>query len=134
MIHTDGLFTFELDMDAGTTGEQLEELVYNCLDFCLMNRRQAHFFLMGEDAVHHPALWRLLGILREENATFSLLSEPERSAFVRQRSLSADTEDNKVHIRTNGDVYCGPRFLGSAAEDRLADLWVCAGMGEGKRA
>ena len=29
------------------TEERLEDTIYNCLDFCLLNRKRAHFFLTG---------------------------------------------------------------------------------------
>ena len=132
MIKTDRLFTFELDMGDGEnrpTGQALEELIYNCLDFCLLNRRQAHFFLTGRDAERHPALWELLETLREEGASFSILSEPEKSEFDRSRTRIAETNPEAISIRANGDAYRGGLFLGSAWEDRLADLWICAGLG-----
>ena len=132
MIKTDRLFTFELDMGDGErrpTGQALEDLIYNCLDFCLLNRKKAHFFLTGRDAERHPALWELLETLREEGASFSILSEPEQSEFERSRARSGEINPEAICIRKDGDAYRGELFLGSAKEDRLADLWVCAGLG-----
>ena len=126
------LFTFELDLGDGEsrpTGQALEDLIYNCLDFCLLNRKQAHFFLTGKDAERHPALWELLETLREEGASFSILSEPEQSEFQEHRSRTYGTNHEAISIRANGDAYRGGLFLGSAWEDRLADLWICAGLG-----
>ena len=84
VIKTEELFTFELDIGSYTerpTGQQLEDMLYNCLDFCILYRKQAHFFLTGPDAAGHPELWRVLEILREEGATFSLLDESEKSEY-----------------------------------------------------
>ena len=50
MTKTDQLFTFELDVGFGEgrlTGQALEDLIFNCLAFCLLNRTRAHFFLTG---------------------------------------------------------------------------------------
>ena len=48
VIKTKDLFTFELELGVGEArpaGQQLEDVLYNCLDFCLLYRKQAHFFL-----------------------------------------------------------------------------------------
>ena len=132
MIKTEELFTFELDMGSGTerpTGQQLEDLLYNCLDFCLLYRKQAHFYLAGPDAEHHPELWRVLEILREEGATFSLLSEPERGEYETLRSKELR---DKIRIRADGDAVCELGALGNALNDRLGDLWEVKRMQGGK--
>lgn len=123
VIKTEELFTFELDMDADTkcpTGQQLEDILYNCLDFCLLYRKRAHFFLAGTDASGHPELWRVLEILREEGATFSLLTEPERGEYEALRS--GDLKD-KIRIGVDGEATCERGVLGNALFDRLGDLW-----------
>ena len=51
------------------TEERLEDTIYNCLDFCLLNGRTPHFYLGGPDPIRHPALWTVLELLREENAS-----------------------------------------------------------------
>lgn len=134
MVKTEDLFTFELDLGSGTerpTGQQLEDLLYNCLDFCLLYRKQAHFFLAGPDAASHPELWRVLEILREEGATFSLLTEPEKSEYETLRSR--DLRD-KIRIGANGEAVCELGALGSVFSDRLGDLWEVKHMQGGKSA
>lgn len=134
MIKTEGLFTFELDMGSETerpTGQQLEDMLYNCLDFCLLYRKQAHFFLAGSDAAGHLELWRVLEILREEGATFSLLTEPERGEY---ESLRSNDLTNKIIISTDGEATCELGALGNVLFDRLGDLWEVKHMKGGKTA
>ena len=123
VIKTKDLFTFELDLGSGTerpTGQQLEDLLYNCLDFCLLYRKQAHFFLAGPDAAGHPELWHVLEILREEGATFSLLTEPERGEYDALRSKSLR---DRIRIKADGEASCELGVLGNVLYDRLGDLW-----------
>ncbi|MBR1457056.1 MAG: hypothetical protein IJ594_07860 [Oscillospiraceae bacterium] len=123
MSSTSNLFTFELDLGSGTerlAGQQLEDILYNCLDFCLLYRKQAHFFLTGPDAAGHPELWRVLEILREEGATFSLLSEPERSEYETLRSKELQ---DRIRISAEGEASCELGALGNVLCDRLGDLW-----------
>ena len=126
----DALFTFELDMGIGEgcmTEERLEDTVYNCLDFCLLYEKTPHFYLGGDDPIRHPALWPVLDLLREEGASFSLLSEPEKTEFEQnQHPLS---EKNKVEITCDGLARQGDTIIGNVFEDRLADLWVVSGCG-----
>lgn len=132
VIKTEQLFTFELDMGSGEerpTGQQLEDILYNCLDFCFLYRRQAHFFLAGPDAEHHPELWRVLEILREGGATFSLLSEPERGEYEALRSKDLR---EKIRIRADGEATCELGALGNVLSDRLGDLWEVKHMQGGK--
>lgn len=134
MIKTKELFTFELELGSGTerpTGQQLEDMLYNCLDFCLLYRKQAHFFLAGPDAAGHTELWRVLEILREEGATFSLLTEPEKSEYESLRS--GDLRD-KIRIRADGEASCELGALGNVLFDRLGDLWEVKRMQGGKTA
>lgn len=126
----DALFTFELDMGAGEvcmTEERLEDTVYNCLDFCLLYEKTPHFYLGGDDPIRHPALWPVLDLLREEGASFSLLSEPEKTEFEQNRHPLS--EKNKVEITCDGLARQGDTIIGNVFEDRLADLWVVSGCG-----
>ncbi len=132
VIKTEDLFTFELELGSGTerpTGQRLEDLLYNCLDFCLLYRKQAHFFLAGSDAARHPELWRVLEILREEGAGFSLLSEPERGEY---ESLRSKTLRDKIRIRAGGEATCEFGALGNVLYDRLGDLWEVRRIQGGK--
>ena len=126
VIKTEELFTFELDMGSYTerpTGQQLEDMLYNCLDFCILYRKQAHFFLTGPDAAGHPELWRVLEILREEGATFSLLDESEKSEYETLRSRGLK---DKIRIGIDGKATGEKGELGNVFSDRLGDLWeVC---------
>ncbi len=134
MIKTKDLFTFELDLGSGTecpAGQQLEDMLYNCLDFCLLYRKQAHFYLAGPDAAGHPELWRVLEILREEGASFSLLSGPERSEYESLRS--GDLRD-KIRIKADGEATSELGSLGNVLSDRLGDLWEVKRMQGGKTA
>lgn len=130
MIRTEKLFTFELDIGAGEkkmADERLEDTVYNCLDFCLLYGKTAHFYLCGADPLHHPALWRVLELLREEDVSFSLLSGPEKTEFERNRHKIS--EENRLEIACDGLTRQGEAVIGNIFEDRLADLWVCGGCG-----
>ena len=134
VIKTKDLFTFELDLGSGTecpAGQQLEDMLYNCLDFCLLYRKQAHFYLAGPDAAGHPELWRVLEILREEGASFSLLSGPERSEYESLRS--GDLRD-KIQIKADGEATSELGSLGNVLSDRLGDLWEVKRMQGGKNA
>lgn len=126
----DELFTFELDMGAGEvcmTEERLEDTIYNCLDFCLLYEKTPHFYLGGEDPIHHPALWPVLELLRDEGVSFSFLSEPEKTEFEQNRHPLS--EENKVEIACDGLARQGDTIIGNIFEDRLADLWVVSGCG-----
>lgn len=135
MVETEDLFTFELDMGAGTdrmTYQQLEDVVYNCLDFCLLYRKRPHFFLSGRDAAYHPALWELLDILRQEGATFSILSGPEQTAYEQHSPAHNANLKDKIEIRLDGEAYGERGLLGNILEDRLADLWAIKRMEAGE--
>lgn len=126
----DELFTFELDIGSGKfrmTEERLEDTVYNCLDFCLLYGKTAHFYLGGDDPIHHPALWPVLELLRDEGASFSLLSEPEKTEFEQNRHPLS--EENRVEIACDGLARQGDTIIGNIFEDRLAGLWVVSGHG-----
>lgn len=124
MTRTEDLFTFELDMGDESfrlMGQQLEDTVFNCLDFSVLYHRQPHFFLTGADAVHHPELRTVLDILQEE-ATFSILSGPEQTAFESEERTR--NEENTVEIKCSGEVRYMERVLGNVLNDRLADLLI----------
>ena len=117
----DTLFTFKLDLDS-MPAERVEDTIYNCPDFCLLYGKTPHFFLRG----NHPALWEILDILREEQVTFSVLTEPEQSAY-------QNKTDDLLHmvICSDGTAKWRESRLGNAFSDRLADLWAvnqCEGV------
>ena len=124
------LFTFELDMGAGKQAlpqERLQDTIYNCLDFCLLYGKTPHFYLCGDDPIRHPAVWSVLELLRDEDATFSLLSEPEKTEFEQKRQSLP--EESIVKIACDGLARRGDKIIGNIYEDRLADLWVVSGCG-----
>ena len=130
VIGTEELFTFELDMGSGDCAmpaERLEDTIYNCLDFCLLNRRTPHFYLGGPDPIRHPALRPVLELLREEDVSFSLLSEPEKTEFEQNRHPVL--QENRIEIACDGMTRQGNTIIGNIFEDRLADLWVVSGCG-----
>lgn len=104
------------------SGKQLEDVLYNCLDFSILYHRQPHFFLRGADMLLHPELWLVLEILREEGATFSFLSDPELTEFEsRERTRN---EENTVEIKGSGEVRHLEKRLGNMLSDRLADMLI----------
>ncbi len=122
------MFVFEIDMDTdrrGLSGADLEDVLYNCLDLCRLYGKQPHFLLSGADAAHNPDHWRALELLRAEGAAFSALGEPERTELLRLRAQSnPPLPAERVVIHRDGRAYYGARPLGSALDDRLADLWA----------
>ncbi|MBQ9662617.1 MAG: hypothetical protein IJV40_05640 [Oscillospiraceae bacterium] len=87
--------------------------------------------MTGLDAAGHPELWRMLEILREENATFSLLTEPERDEYDALRS--GELRD-KIRIRADGEATCELGSLGNVLSDRVGDLWEVKKMQGGRTA
>ena len=124
------LFTFALDLGAGESAvpqARLEDTVYNCLDFCLLYGKTAHFYLGGDVPLRHPVIWPVLELLREEDVSFSLLSEPEKAEFEQDRHPLS--EEDSVEIACDGLVRQGDKLIGNVFEDRLADLWIVSGCG-----
>ena len=111
------------------TALQLEDVIFNCLDFSMLYQKLPHFYLAGRDAVHHPALRTVLDILHAEGATFSILSEPEASLFRRTCAYSPAAH---LAIGADGEARSGEHPLGNVLEDRLADLWAVSRMREGE--
>lgn len=127
MRKTQTVFTFEVHLDDpadGMTAEALTEAAYNCLDFCEMTGAAPHFYLAGQDAEAHPGFWKLLTLLRENGADFSVLTEPEQSAFAENLAEQRKQDDACLRIEGNGDVYHRMQRLGNVWEDRLADIWA----------
>ena len=104
-------------------GEHWEDMLYNCLDFCVLNRLRPHVYLSVAEEAQTVALWELLEVLRQEAVSFSLLTEPERSQYE-----AAYPDTAFVRIASDGTACCGKTRLGNLVEDRLADLWVTAGL------
>ena len=119
MKQLDQLVTFTLELPHGEAWSIIEDVVYNCLDFCTMNQRSPHFILLAAGEGACPDLWPLLEVLRQEAASFSLLTEPEKTQFEAVRS-----DVNTVYITISGIARRGETIIGNLLEDRLADLWV----------
>jgi len=134
VIKTKELFIFELDLGSGAerpTGQRLEDMLYNCLDFCLLYCKRPHFFLTGPDVAGYPELWHALEILREQDVSFSLLSEPERGEYETLRN--GDLRD-RILVGADGEATCELGTLGNVFTDRLGDLWEVKKMQGGKTA
>ena len=67
---------------------------------------------------------RFAALLRENGADFSVLAEPEQSAFAENLAEQRKHDASRLRIEGNGDVYHRLERLGNVWEDRLADLWA----------
>ncbi len=113
------LCSFAVELSAEEIKQsQIEDIVYNCLDFCQLNDLTPHFCILSD--ADTSTLWPTLELLHEEDADFSLLTEPERSL-----GASAD-----IRIDRGGNAYYRKKAIGNVLEDRLADLWVTAGLAQ----
>lgn len=56
--------------------EQMEDVFYNCLDFCAVYDRLPYFYITGGDPILHPDFWRLLALLKEHSIPFTILGNP----------------------------------------------------------
>lgn len=55
---------------------QMQETLYNCLDFCEVYDRLPYFYITGGDPILHPDFWRLLALLKEHDIPFTILGNP----------------------------------------------------------
>ena len=55
---------------------EMQEVFYNCLDFCKVYARLPYFYITGGDPILHPDFWRLLALLKEHGAPFAILGNP----------------------------------------------------------
>jgi radical SAM/SPASM domain protein of ACGX system len=58
------------------TWKQMEDVFYNCLDFCRVYNRLPYFYLTGGDPILHPDFWRLLELFHEHQVPFTILGNP----------------------------------------------------------
>ena len=58
------------------TWEQMQDTLYNCLDFCEMYDRLPYFYITGGDPILHPDFWRLLKLIRENDIPFTIMGNP----------------------------------------------------------
>ena len=56
--------------------EQMEETLYNCLDFCELYDREPYFYLTGGDPILHPDFWWLLTEFKKRDIPFTVLGNP----------------------------------------------------------
>lgn len=56
--------------------EQMQETLYNCLDFCEVYGRLPYFYITGGDPILHPDFWRLLALIKEHEIPFTILGNP----------------------------------------------------------
>ena len=110
-------FAVELSAEA-LEPDRIEDIIYNCLDFCELNGLAPHICLLSD--ADTSALWPTLELLHGEDVSFSLLTEPERSQGA----------ESDIRIDRSGNAYHQERNIGNLLEDRLADLWVTAGLAQ----
>ena len=55
---------------------QMEDVFWNCLDFCEVNGRRPYFFITGGDPILHPDFWRLLELASEHSVPFTIMGNP----------------------------------------------------------
>lgn len=55
---------------------QMQETLYNCLDFCEVYDRLPYFYITGGDPILHKDFWKLLSLLKEYNIPFTILGNP----------------------------------------------------------
>ena len=58
------------------TWEQMQDTLYNCLDFCEMYDRLPYFYITGGDPILHPDFWQLLKLIHEHNIPFTIMGNP----------------------------------------------------------
>ena len=58
--------------------QQIEDTLYNCLDFCEMYDRLPYFYITGGDPILHPDFWKLLALLKKHDIPFTILGNPFR--------------------------------------------------------
>ncbi len=58
------------------TWAQMEDTLYNCLDFCAVYDRLPYFYITGGDPILHPDFWRLLELLHGHDVPFTILGNP----------------------------------------------------------
>ncbi len=55
---------------------QMEDTLYNCLDFCEVYDRLPYFYLTGGDPILHPDFWRLLSLFKDRGIPFTIMGNP----------------------------------------------------------
>ncbi len=58
------------------TWKEMEDVFYNCLDFCEVYHRTPYFYLTGGDPILHPDFWRLLRLFHSHDIKFTILGNP----------------------------------------------------------
>ena len=76
------------------TWEQMEDVFWNCLDFCEVHGRRPYFFLTGGDPILHPEFWRLLELASGHSVPFTIMGNPfhlDDESCARMRELGCRT-------------------------------------------
>lgn len=55
---------------------EMQETLYNCLDFCAVHDRLPYFYITGGDPILHPDFWQLLELLKTHSIPFTILGNP----------------------------------------------------------
>ena len=58
------------------TYKQMEDVVANCEDFCIMYERLPYFYITGGDPILHPEFWKIAELLKSKDIPFTILGNP----------------------------------------------------------
>lgn len=58
------------------TLEQMRTVLSNCLEFCNRFNRNPYFYITGGDPILHPDFWKLLELIKQTGAEFTILGNP----------------------------------------------------------
>lgn len=55
---------------------QIQDTLFNCLDFCQVYDRLPYFYITGGDPILHPDFWKLLELMKAHSIPFTILGNP----------------------------------------------------------
>jgi len=56
--------------------KQMQDVIDNCCDMCVMYNRLPYFYITGGDPIMHTDFWRLLELLKEKHIPFTIMGNP----------------------------------------------------------
>lgn len=77
--------------------DEMQEVIANCEDFCIVYNRYPYFYITGGDPILHPDFWRLAELLRSKDIS--------RTAMY-MRAEECRTAEFPISLRT-GLPMCG---------------------------